>query len=365
MKKKLKLFTELPGFVRDCNQKDRIQERLLLKARQKTSDQLKRFMNAVQENVSTFYPLLNQDNLDPRTVAHMKRMEYNLEQSAHHIAADIRTAWHVMQSQNWLFAYAATQKAMLNAGHPGKPDPRGWKPIPTTKTSLGSTADRVHLSLERLKRKVIDAVQMSRILKDTPAEAVERALAIFPRPKKVKRMQVLTRVLREAYRKDPEEDGDPITGPQFIDGQEWQDIVDEYKDAYIPAWRDPRYTLEEQTPDEGGAVVYPWQVENEMTEDFVDKVRAGENEGANAQGITDFVWVAILDSHTDDCCVWRDGLTSTEIEEMLDGERADDECRATAAPAHFNCRCRNVPATDELPDKPADNSQDIEEWLAA
>jgi hypothetical protein len=362
----MKTYNQLPSYVRAVNKRDQILERILLKARAKQSDELRRFISFTLQHVSRIYPLLNLNNLDPHTVTHMKRLEWEIENSARDIANDIAANWLQLKRRTYAFSWAATQKAMLNAGHNGEP-----RPLPagklahhtSKKTELGHVADRIHLSFERLKRKVIDAVQMSRVLGESLDEALVRAGKAFPPVNKQRRLNVLTRAMVEANREKSEED-DPIYGPQFIDANDWDDIVSDYKDAYLPKYRDPRYELEAPaTTAEGDVLLYPWQVEQEMTEDFVSSVRSGEVDSANEQGITDFVWIAILDSHTDDCCRKRDGLTNAEIVEKQKGEWSGDDCQAQVPPAHFNCRCRVAPATDNLPDKPASNAQDFEDWL--
>ncbi len=363
---KKKTYNELPSYVRATNKRDQILEKLLIKARARQSDNLRHFISLVLQHVSRYYPLLNKNYLDPHTVSVMKRLEWEIEQSAKVVTNQIQNDWRDLKRRTYAFSWAATQKAMLNAGKAGKPEmmPVGKLAHHTGKKSdLGGVGDRIHLALERLKRKVIDAVQMSRIMEETHEEAMVRAGKAFPAVRVQKRLHELTRALVEANRR-PEE-GDALYGPLFIDADDWDDIVAEYKDEYVPEWRDPRYSME--TPisagEDGEYMLYPWQVEQEMTEDFVGSVRAGEVDSANAQGITDFVWIAVLDSHTDDCCRKRDGLTNAEIEANLDGEWKADECQASVPPAHFNCRCRIAPATDDLPEKPADNSQDLEDWL--
>ena len=361
----MKTYNQLPTYVRSVNKRDQVLEKLLLKARARQSDELRRFITLCLQHVARLYPLMNLNFLDPHTVTHVKRLEWEIEQSAKEVQTNVTANWLRLKHRTYAFSWAATQKAMLNAGKPGQP-----LPLPAGKlqhhrakrTELGSVPDRVHLSLERLKRKVIDAVQMSRVLGEDLDQALIRAGKAFPPAQKQKKLRVLTRALVEAA--DDTVPEDPLYGPQFISAEDWDDIVEEYKTAYLPKYRDPRYELDTPaTTEEGDVLLYPWQVEQEMTEDFVSSVRSGEVDSANEQGITDFVWIAILDSRTDECCRKRDGLTNTEIEDNLKGEWSDDDCQAMVPPAHFNCRCRIAPATDDLPDKPASNSQDIEDWL--
>jgi len=364
----VKNYNELPTYVRTTNKRDQILENLLLKARARQSDQLRHFITLVLQHVNRYYPQLNKNYLDPHTITHMKRLEWEIEQSANAVSSRIMSDWLKLRRRTYAFSWASTQKAMLNAGKPGKPEmlPAGrLAHHMDKKTELGGVGDRIHLSLERLKRKVIDAVQLSRTLGETQEEALVRAGKAFPPATPRKKLNELTRAFVEADRK-PEE-GDPLYGPMFIDADDWDDIVSEYKDQYVPEWRDPRYTLDSPASagTDGEYMLYPWQVEQEMTEDFVTSVRNGEVDSANAQGITDFVWIAILDAHTDECCRKRDGLLTSEIEEKLKGEWAEDECQAIYVPGHFFCRCRLAPAADNIPDKPADNSQDLEDWLSS
>jgi hypothetical protein len=159
-----------------------------------------------------------------------------------------------------------------------------------------------------------------------------------------------------------------------IDENAWADMVDAYKDEYIPKWRAPEYIVDIPVTDPtmtatGEEVWYAWEFERDLTNEFVKSVRDGQVDGANQAGITDFVWVAIIDSATDACCRWRDGLLISEIEKQLDEHKDDDEeCDldddGLTPPLHFSCRCTLAPATDNIPDKPNADTKDFEEWLS-
>jgi SPP1 gp7 family putative phage head morphogenesis protein len=362
----MKNYNELPMYVRSVNKRDQILERLLMKSRARQSDELRHFINLVFMHVTRLYPLMNKEHLDPSTITSMKRLEWEIEQSAAKVSHLIFVNWNNLRRWTFAFSWAATQRSLLNAGLKGKPQmlPAGKLAHHTgRKTELGSMTDRIHLALERLKRKVIDAVQMSRILGESLEETLARVGRAFPPGKRQKKINVLTRAMLENATTEP--GPEPIYGPMFIDADDWDSIVAEYNSDYRPEWRDPRYGTEISIPvgDEDEYMLYPWQIEREMIEDFVSSVRAGEVDSMNAQGITDFVWIAVLDSHTDDCCRKRDGLTNSEIEAKLKMEWSDDDCDSAVPPAHFNCRCRLAPATENLPKKPASNAEDIGEWL--
>lgn len=239
--------------------------------------------------------------------------------------------------------------------------------------SGGSVDDRVKLYLDRIKRKVLDAVQMSAINDEPLGDAKSRVMISFPK------VRYLRRVSKELYepkfKEADRENNDYILGyvPEelrmkpsalstgFIDDDSWNDMIDEYKSEYIPTWRGPDGELDVQLGE--GTPRYAWELEKEMTQDFVQQVRDGENDAALENGITDFVWVAIVDNHTDECCLWRDGLTTQEISLALENEHADDECDTESPPAHFNCRCRLAPATEGMPEQPDSRIGDFTAWL--
>lgn len=235
----------------------------------------------------------------------------------------------------------------------------------------GDLEARLHHYFDKLRAKVFQAVQHSMILEETTDEALERLARAFPKKKTVrkKKRKVLTPLkLRESADDAPGEESDlylnrgarASTG--FIDDAAWAQVVNDYKAEYVPGRffrRGPRAKV--SMPDK--STRYEWEIENELTQDFVDRVKDGTVDAANQNGISDFQWVAIIDKATDDCCLWRDGLSSTEIAAQLEGDHKDDECQATVPPAHFRCRCRPVPMSADLPEtEPADYGG-FDKWL--
>lgn len=232
--------------------------------------------------------------------------------------------------------------------------------------SGGSIEDRVQIAINKQIRKILDSVELSAIREmpeDKMLKFLKRAL---PRPQKVstKQKNIVVRKLKEASKNDVKDDADiPDISSGYVDDQTWDEAVNSYKDEYIPSWRgdDVSYSYKTEAGDK--ETVYGWEVEKDINQDFVYQVRQGQVDAAKENGITDYQWIAIIDQVTDDCCVWRDGLTTKEIEDKLNGERSDDDCDAIVPPAHFNCRCDLAPMIKEMPDAPESNEKEFEDWL--
>lgn len=361
----MKRLDTKPKYRKFVNARDKAAEAMLLKARAKVSDELRHFMNIVQSEVIRTYHGLNREFMDPITQHQIRMLDESLDRHARDIAIQMAQHWVNLRAHIYMLTHAGEQQASINV--------RGGRPkhVPHDQihkaayapTAFGPIVDRAYLSLSRLRRAVIDAIEMSRIMGDEIKPAVERVMRVFPKPDRITSQRVMKR-LTEAAQDGSEEDRFGFSA--YMADDDWQEIVNEYKGEFVPKWRDPS-TGRLETPVSVGTseeyAVYPWQLEKEITEDFVSSVIAGTNEGASAQGITDFVWNSILDDRTDECCVKRDGLTVSEIRAKLKGDWSGDECRASVPPAHFNCRCRIAPATDDLPDMPESNAAEFEDWL--
>lgn len=377
MAHKLKLLTDVPKYSNFIDARDKVLETLLLKNGQKTADNLRRLMISVKAEVVRNYPLLNLEYIDPTTIRILQHMDSAIAHYSIPVMQDVSALWRNIRRQSYALSYAGAVQAINNAGIKGVAKKLHSSELDTQthdKTELGQINDRVHLWFSRLRRDVIDAVETSRALGEDLNQAVDRALSIFPKPQLIKSTRILPRTAsyKESDKKkknpdDPDSDSVDVDHPlELMDEDEWNDLLTDYQEDYIPKWRDPRAGELESAVSVGtddGYIVYPWQLEQEITEDFVSKVRSGENEAANEKNITDTVWIAVIDKKTDECCLKRNGLTSKEIQANLDSDWAGDECQAIVAPAHFNCRCRNAPATDDLPDIPNGDGIDYEAWM--
>lgn len=231
--------------------------------------------------------------------------------------------------------------------------------------SGGDIASRIQLTFNRLLRKVMNAVELSATSEEDLDTCLERVEKTLPKQKAVKVTRRVLDMGKKLQEADRGEDLSPDMSFGMIDEETWEEWVELYKDEYVPSWRGPEEEYRVRTPagSEERATVYAWELEQEITQDFVYQVRMGQHEAAKENGIEDYIWIAIVDDRTDDCCLWRDGLTTSEIEKSLKTDRSDDHCQAIVPPAHFNCRCALAPAVEELPDREASNQKDFEAWL--
>lgn len=237
--------------------------------------------------------------------------------------------------------------------------------------SGGPLRERLVLYFSKLSDQIAQAVRYSMLLEEPSDEAKARLLRAFPRARTLKRFKRNLKPvpMREASKNLPNQDPEItdeikaapnslVTG--FVDDEAWNQVVSDYLGENLPGPRGPSDIIEVS-----GQERYEWQVEQELMQDFVDRVRDGQVDAATENGIEDLMWIAIVDDATDDCCLKRDGLTSSEIEEKLKGEWKHDECQASVAPAHFNCRCVMAPVSKDLPETTPPDYGDVDQWLNA
>lgn len=236
----------------------------------------------------------------------------------------------------------------------------------------GRIDQRIELSFLRLKDKVSDAFRVSLVLGMKPNEAKKRIEKAFPRSQKKKTKGKVMAKLKESDANQTAFQSKGISlATGTVDPQEWDQVLKDYFSEVFPG-EDPGrsaydkvfYPYVENTDEENIQIYtrYQWEVENELTQDFVEKVREGELDAAKENGINDFQWIAIIDSKTDDCCIWRDGLTTKEIEDKLD--QMDDECDdSSVPPIHFNCRCRLAPMTEDMPEESPPDFGSFDQWM--
>ncbi len=302
----------------------------------------------------------------------LSSLEHRIDQLFDPVERDIVTLIYRLRGTTYGLSHVGQAEAILRVtGEPTKFDlaPDHLKAKLSAPTRAGAPIEhRAWMAIERLKRKIIDAYQTGILFDDTTEDMIDRISAAFPRPRFTKRGPKPLK-----HPKLSEADGEGITAigiskkkPEMegqIDPELWTQIVDDYLSTEIPFYPSRAPRDEEAYYEEHGQ--YEWELEKETTQEFVDQVRSGEIEAANKNGITDFLVLAVLDSKTDECCIARDGMTITEIEEALDSGKLDDDvCDGTVPPFHFNCRCRIAPMSDDIPETPPPNWGEFDEWLS-
>lgn len=219
---------------------------------------------------------------------------------------------------------------------------------------------RMYYLLKKIADKICEEIEHGYVMEKKPAEIYDKVLTKLPKvnyykkpPRELKPLQeaaTLTSKVRSA------------TKLNFVDDEEWQNIVKAYKDEYIPKNRSLEFDVEIKGEEEAESW-YGWEIEKELTNDFLQRVKDGLTQAGDETGIDDLLWVAILDNKTRDEHRLKDGLTSTEIESKLDNEWSDFEDDSTVAPSDGECRCRSVPYVKDLPESQGIDYAGFNQWL--
>jgi hypothetical protein len=229
----------------------------------------------------------------------------------------------------------------------------------------GPLRERLQMYFHRLEHRVEDAVRQGTLQEEKFPEISDRIARAFPKKKVVRLTKgPIGQAMREAA-----EDARPHTIiTDLIDDDAWDDVVEDYLDAFVPSSRQRGGAFQVKSEwvgtGEARREKYAWEVEQEITQDFVERVREGQHDAAKVNGYTDMVWIDVVDDREDDCCNKRGGKTTSEIKAMLaSGELDADECDAVVTPAHFKCRCDEAPVTNSLPDVEPFELGGFEAWL--
>jgi hypothetical protein len=281
-----------------------------------------------------------------------------------------------LRAKTYLLAHDGEAEAMGQAlGKVMRSNPKTKPQRDKEAPSGGQLEDRIDLYFSRLGRKIQDAMQRAKIMGEDPRERVKKA---FPPTRSIKSTPALTR-RKTAKESDPllsksltSDDPRAEMSVGITDDDMWNEILKDYtanvlpEDIFKRGGEDKTLFYDVTTGETEER--YTWEVEQEITEDFVRGVREGSNDAAKENGYDDFMWITIQDSKTDECCSCRDRLSSSQIEEMLDSGKIDaDECDAIVPPAHFNCRCSSAPMTtaeQEFDPKELESFySDVNDWL--
>ena len=298
-----------------------------------------------------------------RNQASMIYIDQRLSQAFSYAAGKVTELTKQLRADTYLLSYTGEVEAIARAtGGPAKVDLPKSKLNDDTETPSGGTLQsRMSLYLSRLRRRVLDAIELGIVNSETSQEMSDRIESAFPMKRRMTKPKRVIKPRKISEAEPPTKKPDTIavtTG--FIDDSSWDELVQDYIGRVIPS----RGVEDILTASVKGESIerYAWEVEQEITQDFIAKVRKGQIDAATENGVGDFIWIAVVDSKTDTCCLWRDGKTTKEIEKLLQGKHSDDRCKVSVPPAHFNCRCDVAPMVD-LPDTPPEDLGDFESWL--
>lgn len=354
------------------NQRDEALERILFNTRHRISDKSTGAFNQIVHYVQNKYRAIC---LSPRLKDQLYK---DIATILGNLAREIQSEIILMRMKTYLLTVASESKALQDILV--KKAKTNLSRHELYNQALGGDNLVLHrailVNLTDLEHKIISAVQKSCILGFNVDQALGMVVKALPKkvvPYKKKALSKVKKVQENdsvAFNKGPR-NGLDIEGFEY-DEHTWDQILTDYEQDYIPVNRSPQAAFSildpltenpmEVPPDEA---IYLWQIEQEVTHDFVSQVRLGQVDAANKYGIDEFVWIAIIDGRTcENCCEWRNGLLTSEIEAALADDHSDDECDAIVPPAHFNCRCTIAPASSDLSKEDLSSTDtEFEDWL--
>ena len=361
--------TESKGYRDFIAARDQALETIYLRAMHEVNDVLRRAISRAVEIVAYRFGQVHADEMltikgrkNTETIDRDIGVEFSI--AARHVAIVIQQ----MNAATYALALVGEAEALGRAvKSPAKFDiPRGVAEAQAKEDAQGESVEgRVTLAFSRIRRDIMDAVELARVKQETTEEAVARVKAALPKPRQVKRPK---RKLAKVSEADPK--FSDVFSFGFVTDEIWAGVISQIMDAYVPKWRGPETVFDVDV--EGlNEEWYGWEIEQYLANEFVASVRSGEDTAAKQNGVVDMVWIAIVDDKTDQCCLWRDGLTSSEIESKLkSGQHSDEDCDSVVPPAHFNCRCRMAPLLEtqlsgEEFEKPASNAKEFYQWLSS
>jgi hypothetical protein len=356
---------ESPRYRSFILSRDQALEKIHRKSQVIITDQVRRLLTRIMEIIAFRHILHGTSGSQRDTV---QAVDHSITDAIQVVLQPIVHRILVARKYAYLMAHAGEGEAMRRTGAPTVVAPGVTKneiraSMDGDMAGSGSIEQRVLLILNKLKREVLDAFEQSLVMGEPLPDTLRRVSRNFPDVRKQDKVRRVLRPPKLTEADNPTWEADHEFRA-YIPPDEWQEMIRDYQEEYIPKWRGPEHaypyaSAQDPKKDEW----YAWELEQQTAHDFVEKVRQGQNDAAKASGITDFLWISIIDSKTDDCCYWRSGLSTSEIRAALEKEHKDDECDAEVPPAHFNCRCTMAPLLEGMPEESPPDYGDFDEWL--
>ena len=347
-----------PYYRNWVEQTDRALEAVHRRCQQEIADISRRsFLNIVNAVSASMRRVGGDNRFTSAGRAHMQSAQKYVDSEFEHLAIQIcgpiarmQRRVLILKFSSELEVYARLKGTTFSGNPPDAPD-------------LAPIFSRVHAALFRLGGKLKDEIERGYVLAKTPEEIIDSVKAKFPKPRRYKVPPRELKPFREV--ETVWENKHPLAQASlsFVTDAEWEDVVDAYKDVFVPQFRGPEYVFDREIGEPELEEWFGWEIEQEVADDFVDQVRNGMIPAAEAAGITDLMWIAIIDDKTRPEHRAKHGLTSREIQAKLDNEWADFDDQSIVPPGGFNCRCRAAPYDSEMPDAPEFHYEDIDSWL--
>jgi hypothetical protein len=367
-------FTAIPKYKRWVKARDQVLEVLHTKAQLQSADIMRKTLTNTLLAAKAFHHQLKTH--DHHSIEafdhHLKAVFHDAGISLYHIILHLRRTTYTLAKASEAEIIAQVSPGKRIAGKVTTADVHAIQG--GNSFAGGPLYPRIRMYLNRMRSRILNQAQASALHSKSDHEFLLDVMASFPKARRIQRpKRILKPALMEAdslpssVGREYSLGDDASASIDMVDEQAWQDMLAAYTDEFVPAWRAPEYIVDFPTLPENESW-YAWEFERDLTNEFVQSVRDGQIDAAQENGITDFVWIAVVDGVTDACCLWRDGLLVSEIEDRLDEhEGEDDECDVEGdgltPPIHFNCRCTLAPATDYIPEKPDDGKVEFDDWL--
>ncbi len=360
------------------NQRDVAAERLLDNSKRRTTEITdKSFIRAI-EMIAARYPTFHNYGIQaPHAIDRLhKDLKDHFNNTSHEIYQEVIQ----LRLKSWMLSHVAEAFAVAAIAQKSPKLKASQQDVMRLEHQDPKLLHRIQTHFIILTNKIMSALYRSIVRDETKEQALGRVYLALPKREKITSVRKLKR-LTKVKESNLKESTDALTfsndGKLYdwtFDSITWKKIQDEYNEEYLPIDRSPTNVFDITNPFNDEPIksdiptsdaIYGWEVEQETTHDFVQAVRSGEMSAAKENGVDDFMWVAILDKKTcENCCEWRDGLTSKEIEEKLEADpELKDYCDAIVPPAHFNCRCRPAPMSNQLEDFEPKPDMELDEWL--
>jgi len=391
--KKTKRFDEIPSYKQFVNKRDETLEHIFRNHRLKITDMIdKAFVDSMLLAKNWFQVL----QADPYNKRKMRQLDDQIDVVFDSVTQTI--AWEQVRLRRvvYMLSHAAEAEAVARVmKNPAKLRLNQSEIQQKAFAKLQDGTDlvkRIDLYFSDIRKKIITAVEQALLFEDMPDEMLGRILLCLPKKralpgnktvlKKVKKAKIV-----EAVKPKFTGDESGVTfdfGPKGgvrtssfdWDNATWDDVVKYSQEDYSLIDRSPETFFDTKNPFSKQPIrtevdeqekIYGWEMEQQLTNDFVKSVREGQIDAANVNGINEFIWIAVLDDRTcEKCCEWRSGLLTSEIEKILaDDKELAEHCDVLVPPAHFNCRCGIAPVAIDLAtvEIPTDATKEFDAWL--